>query len=169
MTNSYTLTATETFSLSHAKRIASKVATDLQRFQRFYGSPSDSVIAGYEGEMVELLRHDVVDCVVYGFQRNGLWTGASVKYKAIAGNLSCDDDPGKILPRLDVSTADFTSFLEYNAKWLAKSPEDQQAIRKLCPIQRTTGRSPSLEKGVWVDDLQYSAAGRGLSRSTVRL
>jgi hypothetical protein len=44
MSSSYTTTDTESFTLVHARYIASKVATDLKRFQRFYGSPSDAWI-----------------------------------------------------------------------------------------------------------------------------
>ena len=41
--SSYTRTGTfsDTFTITHARQIASKVATDLLRFQRFYSFPSD--------------------------------------------------------------------------------------------------------------------------------
>ena len=76
--SSYTTTETSTFTITHARYIASKVATDLKRFQRFYGSPSDDLINRYEGELAGLLKHDAVDNVVYGLQRISLWTPASV-------------------------------------------------------------------------------------------
>ena len=82
---SYTTTETNSFTMTHARYIASKVATDLKRFQRFYSSPSDDWIDRYEGELAGLLKHDLVDNVVYGFQRNSLWTPASVRYRAIPG------------------------------------------------------------------------------------
>ena len=41
MSMSYTTNESETFSIIHARRIASRVATDLLRFQSFYGLPSD--------------------------------------------------------------------------------------------------------------------------------
>ena len=48
MSYSYTTTATNTFTVTHARHMAAKVATDLKRMQRFYGSPSDGRINEYE-------------------------------------------------------------------------------------------------------------------------
>ena len=94
MSISYTTTTVETFSVVHARYLASKVATDLKRFQRFYNSPTDTWIDQFEGELIELLKHDVVDNVIYGFQRNTQWTEATVRYTALPGGvLSADDDP----------------------------------------------------------------------------
>ena len=170
MTISYTISATETFTIVHARYLASKVATDLKRFQRFYGAPSDAWIASYEAELVQLLKHDVVGSVVYGFQRHGQWTAASVQYTTLAdGSLAADDDPGKIQPGLDVGGAAFSSFLTYGAKWNRLSPAERAAIRAGCPFQREAGSSPPLEAGHWADDLKYAAGGRGIGRSTVRL
>ena len=167
--SSYTTTETSTFTITHARYIASKVATDLKRFQRFYGSPSDDLINRYEGELAGLLKHDAVDNVVYGFQRNSLWTPASVRYRAIpGGSLAADDDPGKIRPGIDVGGAHFTSFLSYSSSWFGLSQADRESIESGLPIQRTTGAAPNLESGAWSDDLSYSAAGRGLGRSSVR-
>ncbi|MGH9162785.1 MAG: hypothetical protein ACRD2X_22700 [Vicinamibacteraceae bacterium] len=60
-------------------------------------------MASYEAELVELLKHDVVDTVTYGFKRDGKWTEAAVRYRSIGGSLSADDDPGKISPGLNVA------------------------------------------------------------------
>lgn len=167
--SSYTSTATETFTVTHARYIASKVATDLKRFQRFYGSPTDHWIDQYEAELVGLLKHEAVDYVVYGFQRNALWTPASVRYRALpGGNLASDDDPGKIRPGIDVAGARFTSFLAYSTKWFALPLAERQRIEQDLPFQRSTATTPGLETGYWADDLNYSAGGRGLGRSSVR-
>lgn len=168
--SSFTTTETSSFTITHARYIASKVATDLKRFQRFYnGSPTDVWIDRYEGELAGLLKHDVVDNVIYGFQRNSLWTPASVRYRAISGGtLLADDDPGKIRPGIDISGAHFTSFLSYSAKWSRLTPAERASIENDLPIQRSTGAAPGLESGAWSDDLNYSSGGRGLGRSSVR-
>jgi hypothetical protein len=169
MSSTYTQSLSETFTLLHARMLAAKVATDLHRFQRFYSWPSTAEIQNYEAELTQLLKHDVVDTVVYGFKRSGKWTDAAVKYKALpGGNLTVDDDPGKIRPGLDVAGAFFTSFLTYNSKWWALSVSERQKIKDALPIQRSSGDVPSLEGGYWADDLSYSAGGRGLGRSSVR-
>lgn len=167
MSDTYTTSATETFTIVHARHIASKVATDLMRFHRLYGSPSKTQVDAYEAEMVHLLKHDVVGSVVYGFKRNGKWTAASVKYVALPdGTLTTDDDPGKIKPGLDVADASFWSFLEYNARWDALPSTEQQAIEEASPIKRSGAATPALERGYWAQDLSYVAGGRGVGRST---
>lgn len=167
---SYSVTSTQTSTITDARYLASKVATDLARFQRFYGSPSDKDIADYEAELTLLLKHDAVDNVVYGFKRNGLWTLASVRYVVLPGGaLQVDDDPGRIKANLDVAAASFTSFLSYSSKWFARTPQDQAQIKGQLPFQRTTGSSPNLELGQWVQDKNYSSGGLGLGRSTVRI
>jgi hypothetical protein len=92
MSDSYTVSNIETFSLVHARKIASKVATDLLRFQTLYGGvPSDGVIDAYEKEITEFLNHDVVESVVYGFKRGGKWTEAAVRYRALPGGTLVTD------------------------------------------------------------------------------
>ena len=56
MSYSYTFSETATFTITHARHIAAKVATDLKRMQRFYGEPSDIRIKNYETEVIELLK-----------------------------------------------------------------------------------------------------------------
>lgn len=169
MSNSFS--TTNTFTLTHAKYLASKVATDLKRFQRLYGGvPSDQIIADYEGELTELLKHDGVDAATYGFKRNGVWTQAVVKYVTSSGGvLLVDDDPGKIRANLDVSGASFTSYLTYSQKWWSIPEPERAYIKARLPVQRTTGDEPGLETGHWQNDLNYGAGGRALARSTVKV
>jgi len=168
MSTTFTQSATSSFTVVHARYMASKVATDLRRFQRFYAAPSDASIANYEAELVELLRHDVVETVIYGFKRNGKWTEAAVRYRSMGGSLSADDDPGKIRPGLDVAGASFTSFLSFNENWNKLTDAQRAAIESGLPFQRSSSATPALESGYWADDLTYGAGGRSLARSTVR-
>lgn len=166
---SMSYTTNDTFSIIHARRIASRVATDLLRFQSFYGFPSDKSIDDYEEELAVLLNHDVLAWVEYGFQRNGKWTEATVRYTALpGGTLVASDDPGKIRPNLDVAGARFTSFLDYNSNWHKKSEAERGAIAAQRPFARGTGSEPPLESGYWASDLNYTAGGRGLGRATAR-
>ena len=169
MSSSFAYTESETFSVTHAKRIASKVATDLKRFQRFYGSPSDVWIDQYERELVELLKRDALSEIVYGFKRNGQWTAASVRYRSMSGGqLQVDDDPGRVKPNLDVAGAWFTSFCTYRNSSTLK-PSDWREIEEAAGFNRGSDTPPPLERGVWADDLTYAAGGRGLGRSSVRI
>jgi hypothetical protein len=169
MSSSYTESGTESFTLAHARKLASKVATDLKRLQRFYLSPPDGWIDSYEAEITTFLKEDVIESVVYGFKRNGAWTEAAVRYTARPGGLlSADDDPGKIRPGIDVAGGSFTSFLCYNARWWSLTEVGRAGIKASLPFQRSSGSAPPLETGIWADDLNYLAGGRALGRSTVR-
>jgi hypothetical protein len=167
MSSSFTVTESTSFTVVHARWLASKIATDLLRLQRFYGKPTDQQINDYESEITALLRDDYVSQVTYGLKRNGSWVEA-VRYRSIGGDLIADDDPGKLRPGADISNTAFSSFLSYNDKWWKLSSSERQRIATLLPFQRTTGDEPGIENGFWVDDKNYSAGGRGLSRSTIK-
>lgn len=166
--STYTTTQTETFTIVHAKYLASKVATDLKKFQRFYtDGPTDAWIDQYERELAVFLKYKAVKWVVYGFKRGDKWTEASVRYTMLAdGTLANDDDPGKIRPGLDVSGAKFSSFMSYD--YSALTDQQRKTLEGELPFQRGDGSVPELEVGYWADDLNYGAGGRGLGRATVR-
>lgn len=169
MSSSYSVSATQTTTVTNARYLASKVATDLMRFSRLYGSPTVERINEFEEELTILLKNDAVDNVVYGFKRNGLWTLASVRYIALPGGaLQVDDDPGRIKPNHDVAGAVFTSFMSYSAKWFARTAQERAGIEATLPINRSVGDAPGLERGRWEQDRSYSSGNLGLGRSTVR-
>jgi hypothetical protein len=51
MSYSFSYTESSTFTVTHARHMAAKVATDLKRMQRLYGIPSDESIASFEAEV----------------------------------------------------------------------------------------------------------------------
>ena len=101
MTTSFTLSDSITFTETHARHIAAKLATDLKRMQRFYGSPTDLKISQFELEIIELLKKGYLDTVTYGFRRDGNYIEPTLRYTArdLAGGASNDDDPGRIPSR----------------------------------------------------------------------
>lgn len=167
MSYSYTATETNTFTITHAKHIAAKVATDLKRLQRFYGKPYDSSINDYESEVIELLKHGYLEKVSYGFKRNGDWIEPTLMYTASELDHAANDDPGKIRPGKDISGATFYSFLEYSSAWLALSDEEKTAFKGGLAVQRGTASTPGIN-GYLESDQTYSSGGRTLSRSSVR-
>lgn len=168
MSTTYTYSQSETFTVTHARHIGAKVATDLLRFQRFYGRPSTDTIDAYEEELIALLKADYLGTVTYGFKRNGCWVEA-LRYHAVGGaGLVADDDPGRLRPDADVDGAPFTSFLTHNSRWSSLSEAERQRFEETLPIQRTSGSEPGVESGYWVTDRTYSAGGRAVSRATIR-
>jgi hypothetical protein len=169
MSSSFTLSATDTFTITHAKHLASKVATDLKRMQRFYGSPSDEKIAQFEEELIELLKANCLEEVTYGFKKNNNWIEPALRYKAkdLYG-MGSDDDPGRVPPGMDISGASFASFLTYNSNWFMLSNAEQIAIEAKFTLKRGTGTAPTVLNGFFVDDKTYTSGGRSLGRATIR-
>lgn len=167
---SYSLTVSEstTFTVTHARHMAAKVATDLKRMQRFYGSPTDSKIADFEAEAIALMKAGYLDYVWYGYKRNGCWVEPTLKYTAqdlYSG--SADDDPGKIRPGADISGASFHSYLVYSSAWDRLDRDEQDAFKRGLPFFRGGADEPTVS-GYLSTDRTYSSGGRALERATVR-
>ena len=165
---SSTFTESSTFTVTHARHMAAKVATDLVRMQRFYSSPSDADIDAYETEVIALLKAGYLGRVWYGFKRDGSWIEPTIKYTARdLYNGSADDDPGKIRLRADVSGAAFYSFLTYSTAWGDLTAREQDAFKKSLPFYRTNATEPPVY-GYLLPDRTYSSGGRALDRASVR-
>ncbi|MCP5058331.1 MAG: hypothetical protein GY937_16635 [bacterium] len=169
MTTSYTFSETDTFTITHARHMAAKVAADLKRLQRFYGQPSDAAITAYQDEVTQLLREGYLGTVTYGFRRDGAFIEPSLRYTAhdLAGSTTDDDDPGRVRPGADTSGATFYSYLTYSAAWDQLSSADQQTFESKLPITRGSAPEPAVN-GVLRSDRIYSAGGRSLDRQSVK-
>lgn len=169
MSYSFTVAETTTFTLTHAKHMAAKVATDLKRMQRLYGSPSDTDIANYEAEVIDLLKAGYLGTVTYGYRRNGDWVEPTIRYTArdLAGGTANDDDPGRVRPGADISGASFYSYLTYSSAWDNLSQAEQEAFKGRLPFQRSGAPEPGIN-GYLTSDRTYSSGGRALERASVR-
>lgn len=170
MSSTYTLSNTATFTITDAKYLASKVATDLMRVHRLYaGRPSASMITDYQTELMWLLKYGCLQHVTYGFKRNGKWTEPTLQYTAreLVSSSANDDDPGRVRPGPNVDGLTFSSFLEYSSRWSQLSQAERATLETLIPIKRSTGTEPGYS-GYFVNDLTYTSSGRSLSRSTLR-
>lgn len=167
--NTNTFSGTQTFTLTHAKYIASKVATDLKRIQRFYGYPNDLSIAAYETEITELLKNGYLDTVTYGFQKNGNWIEPTLRYTAreLSGGVGDDDDPGRIRPNANVIGANFTSYLTYSSSWEKLTLSEKDVFKKSLPFYRGSANEPGIS-GYLSNDKTYSSGGKALDRSTIK-
>jgi hypothetical protein len=169
MSYSFTSTETKTFTLTHAKHLAAKVAADLKRLQRLYGHITDERIAEFEGEVTELLRQGYLGTVTYGFQRDDKWIEPTLRYSASElANSGTDDDPGRVPPGKDISGAHFHSYLTYSAAWDALTADQRVAVKGQLPLQRVGGSEPAVNKGYFAEDKTYASGGRSLGRATVR-
>jgi hypothetical protein len=169
MSYSYTLSETRTFTVTHARHMATKVATDLKRMQRLYGRPSDSEISSYEAEITEFIKEGYLAIVTYGFWREGDWIEPTLRYTArdLAGTTANDDDPGRVRPGANITDATFYTYMTYSAAWIGLSDPDKEAFRKRLPFVRGGAPEPGIT-GYLSEDRTYSAGGRALIRASVR-
>ena len=169
MSYSSTITQATTFTVTHARHMAAKVAADLKRMQRFYDSPDDQSIDGYEDEIIELLKAGYLGTVAYGFRRDGRWVEPTIRYTAqdLYGASTTDDDPGRVYPGADISGASFYSYLTYSVAWDNLTSEEQETFKQRLPFRRTGASEPGVN-GYLVSDKTYSAGGRALNRVSVR-
>jgi hypothetical protein len=169
MSTSFTITEANTFTITHAKYLASKIKTDLKRIQRMYDRPSDKTIDEYEAEAIAILKAGYLQTVTYGFQRDGKWVEPTLIYNAadIAGWTASDDDPGRIRPGAGITGASFTSYLTYTPAWSKLTVAEQDSFKHGLPFQRTGAPAPGID-GYLIQDRTYSAGGQSLSRSSVR-
>jgi hypothetical protein len=169
MSYSFTLSETATFTVTHARHMAAKVATDLKRIQRFYGVPIDYAIAAYEAEVIELLKAGYLGTVTYGFKRNGNWVEPTLRYTArdLTGVGANDDDPGRVRPGINIAGARFGSYLTYSPAWDRLSWSEQNIFSQGLPFQREGSTEPGVT-GYFQDDRTYSSGGRALYRASVR-
>lgn len=167
--SSYTITETKSFTLTHARHLAAKVATDLKRIQRIYGGMSDQDILDFEKEATELLRLGYLETVTYGFKRNGRWIEPTLRYTAKElATEGLDDDPGRIALGAETHGAIFASYLTYTSAWHKLSWQERLNIMKQLPFQRTDAPEPAVDGGYFADDKTYSAGGRSLGRASAR-
>jgi hypothetical protein len=169
MSYSFSVTETTTFTVTHARHMAAKVAADLKRMQRFYGSPNDSWIAQYESEITHFIKGGYLGVATYGFQRDDKWIEPTLRYSArdLAGSAANDDDPGRVRAGANIVGASFATYMTYSAAWDGLSDAEREAFRK--PLPFTRGGAPeSMVNGYLTDDRTYSAGGRALNRASVR-
>jgi hypothetical protein len=168
MSFTMTRTATESFTLTHAKYLASKVTADMKRCQQLYSRPTDSEIDNYGTELALLLRDGYVDWYEFGFAQDNKRV-ISWHYTASGTSLlGGDDRPGKIASGADVLSARFFNFLSYSAVWYRLAKEERERIERELPIHRHAGEPPKDGAGCWAQDRCYSSNGVSLARKTFR-
>lgn len=169
MSSSYTASTSNTFTVVHARDMSAKVATDLKRMQRLYGLPSDTDIAAYEAEVIELLRRGYLGTAYYGFRRDGEWIEPTLRYTAhelVSG--ANNDDPGRVPPGQNIVGASFYSYLTYSSAWDRLNSAEQTQVKQALPVKRVGADLPAVHNGYFADDKTYSAGGRSLARASVR-
>jgi hypothetical protein len=159
-----TATYTTTFTLTHAKHLASKIVADLYLCSRQYGRPSTDSIEAYQDELTTLLAGRYVEEYEFGFKR-GERRVLSWRYAVgPSGDLEGDTRSGGLLRGINVADTQYFNFLTYSAGWLHLSAEEQKAIEDTLSLKRTWGSAPSDGNGYWTIERRYVAGGMHMER-----
>ncbi len=166
MSYSYTTTETSSFTIIHARYLASKVAADLQLCAQYYGQPSEQRIREYAEELAQYLNEGYLKEYEFGYKKTGKRV-VSWRYRVDEnGVLTTDDRAGKIVPYADIPGATYFNFLTQNSWFFQLSQQERARFESTLPLQRVDGEPPSDGAGCWVSDRNYFSGGRGLGRQT---
>ncbi len=162
---SYSYTRSDTFTITHARHIASRIASDLRLLYRYYDAPPLDMIEKYLEEVAQLLAKGYLQTLEVGFKR-GEARVISLRYEAQADGTLGDDRSGGVRPSVDVTGTSSFNYLTYSSKWWALPESERTAFKATLPIQRTFGTEPQDGAGHWVSDRSYSAGGVGVQRKS---
>jgi Bacterial HORMA domain family 1 len=164
----FSVTQTATFTIIHARYLASKAAADMHLCAQYYGKPTEDRIREYAEELAQYLNAGYLKEYEFGFKKDGKRI-LSWRYKVDAnGLLTTDDRPGKVVPYVDITGATFFNFLTQNSRFFGLSAQAQAQFEASLPLQRTGGERPSDGAGCWTSDRNYFSGGCGLNRQTFR-
>jgi len=165
---SYTTTSTSTFTVTHARKLSSKIAADMNICRNYYGNPSEATARDYAEELAQLMSKKYVSEFEFGYKRKGERVVVWRYVISDDGSVVEDQRPGKLESWVDVKEAVFYSYLWHSSRWSNLSSDERERFEKGLPVQRTTGDPPGDGAGFWYEDKNYSSSGVGVSRSTFR-
>jgi Bacterial HORMA domain family 1 len=168
MTMSYSYTASETFTLTDARRLAARVAADMHQCQRLYGHLTDAEIENYLQELTILLHGGYVKSYEFGFKTSDKQRVLSWFYTVgPSGNLE-GGRSGGLFPSANISGAVMFNFLSYNSEWSALSNVERDKIKASYPVRRTEGSAPQDGNGYWDSSRHYTSGGVAVTRKEFR-
>lgn len=167
--STFTRTETATFTITHAKHLASKIAADLNACSRLHGKPSVTAVESYNAELVELLRYGFLSSYEFGFQQDDKRVLSWSYDVTTDGNIESDDRAGKMSAYVDLDGASFFNYAWYSSKYGSLTSDELLIFKESHSINRTTGDPPSDGAGYWSGtEKNYAAGGTGVSRRSFR-
>lgn len=167
--STFTHTASATFTITHAKHLASKIAADLNACSRLHGQPSVAEVESYNEELVELLRYGYLSQYEFGFKRDGKRVLSWSYEVSSSGNIETDERAGKMSAYVDLDGTTFFNYAWYSSEYNALTSEQRSTFKGSHPVNRTSGDPPSDGVGSWSStEKNYSAGGTGVSRRSFR-
>jgi hypothetical protein len=163
---SYSFTYSNSFTITHARHLASKVAADMYLCAQYYGNPTEPRIRAYAEELAQYLNEGYVEQYEFGYKKNERRI-VTWRYTVDEnGHLTADDRPGKVVPYVDITGAAFYNFLTRNSRYAELAHGERDRFKARLPIERPDGLPPNDGPGYWTSDRNYFSGGHGLSRQT---
>jgi hypothetical protein len=167
MSNTYTTSTTESFTLTNAKKLAAKVTADMHQCRRLYGDPTEANIAAYNEELVVMLASEYVTSYEFGYQEGDKrivsWYYTVTAARDLEGGRS-----GGLYAKADISGASWFNFMTTNYSWGGLTEAGRNTVRAKHSINRVTGDPPSDGSGRWVADRTYVSGGVAVQRREFR-
>lgn len=167
MTGTYTLT--ETFNVTHARKLAAKVVADMHQCNLLYGKgPTTTAIADYEQELVAMLAGGYIDSYEFGFQTSAGKRVLSWKYTVgLSGDLE-GGRSGGLYAQADLTGTALFNFMTTNSKWAGLTATEKSKVESQHAIHRVEGDPPADGTGYWSSTRSYATGGVAVNRQEFR-
>jgi hypothetical protein len=153
-----------TFTIAHARHIASRIAGDLRLMSRYYSYPPVDKIDDYLEEIAQLLAKGYMEAVEFGYKRADGGRVFTLRYEVLDDGTLSDDRAGGVTAGYDVSNAKSFNHLWHSRKWWGLSQAERDRFEAGLPVQRTGQPEPTDGDGFWCEDRSYSSGGRSVRR-----
>jgi hypothetical protein len=161
-------TGTSTFTRSHARDIAQKIAADLRQMHHHYGQPSLDQVPKYIEEIVELLAEGYLYSFEDGWADSNGQRIVSVYYEVREDGTLSDGRAGGVYAHADIRDATHFNYLKHSQKWNNLPQADRDAFEAKLPVKRVGMPEKTDGNGYWTTDRSYSSGGVGAQRRTYR-
>jgi len=169
MSISSSFTLSDTFTRTHARKLASKVASDMHQCNRLYGrGPSDAEIQAYMDELVAMLSGAYLLAYEFGFQTGSERRVVSWQYQVTASGQLEGGRSGGLYATADLNGTSMFNVLTPSTEWRILSPGDKAKVNAEHAVTRTIGDGPVDGTGYWATSREYAAGGVSITRREFR-
>ena len=162
MTDSHT--NSESFTVTHARKLAAKVTADMYNCLQHYKYPPAAEIDRFTEELVVMLSRHYISVYEFGFQTAENKRVVSWRYTvSVTGDLE-GGKSGGLFATADTSNAAWFNQMTWNSNWTALTNTEQEKINGLHEVRRITKSGPNDGNGHWVTSRTYGAGGVSIVR-----
>lgn len=154
----------DTFSITHARHIASRIAGDLRLMHRYYGYPRLDFIDDLLEEVARYLAVGYLESFEIGYERGDRERVFTLRYEVLADGTLSDNRSGDVPPYEDVSGATPFNYLTRNSRFFDLSLAERETFKAKLPVTRVNAPPLQDGRGYWSEDRSYGAGGVSVRR-----